>query len=156
MDMNKIKLRNVIITIASILVVAVLGSVFVNLGMEWFGSLDRPSQWIPNILIPIVWTIIYITFGIVLTLWIKNIGLKKRTAVLLILNGVLNILWCLVFFTLRLTFLGNVVIVLNLIASYFLFFDMYGQNKTYAIFTIIYPIWLSLATTLNLALWILN
>ena len=156
MDMNKIKLRNVIITIASILVVAVLGSVFVNLGMEWFGSLDRPSQWIPNILIPIVWTIIYITFGIVLTLWIRNIGLKKRTVVLLILNGVLNILWCLVFFTLRLTFLGNVVIVLNLIASYFLFFDMYGQNKTYTIFTIIYPIWLSLATTLNLALWILN
>ena len=156
MEKDRKNLLYIIITIASIVIVAILGSVFVNLGMDWFDSLDRPSQWIPNIVIPIVWTVIYITFAIVLSLWIKNIGLKKSTIILLIINGVLNILWCLVFFTLRLTFLGNIVIVLNLIAGFSLYFNMYAQNKTYTLFTIIYPIWLSLATSLNLALWILN
>ena len=156
MEKEKKNLLYIIITIASIVVIAVLGSVFVNLGMDWFSSLYRPSQWIPNIVIPIVWTIIYIIFAIVLSLWIKNIGLKKNTIILLVINGLLNILWCLIFFTLRLTFLGNVFIVLNLIAGWALYFNMYRQSPKYTLFTIIYPIWLALATTLNLALWILN
>lgn len=156
MEKDKKNLLYIIITITSIVVVAVLGSVFVNLGMDWFDSLEKPSQWIPNIVIPIVWTIIYITFAIVLSLWIKNIGIKKSTAILLIINGVLNVLWCLLFFTLKLTFLGNVFIVVNLIAGWALYVNMYRQNSKYILFTTIYPIWLSLATTLNLALWILN
>lgn len=156
MEKDRKNLLYIIITIASILIVAVLGSVFVNLGMEWYNSLKRPSQWIPNIVIPIVWTIIYITFAIVLSLWIKNIRLKRSTVILLAINGVLNVLWCLVFFTLRLTFLGNIIIILNLIAGFALYFNMYAQNKAYTLFTIIYPIWLSLATSLNVALWILN
>ena len=56
------KTKNIIITIVSIIIVAILGSVFVNLGMDWFNFLTKPSQWIPNIIIPIMWTIIYLTF----------------------------------------------------------------------------------------------
>ena len=156
MSREKKNLLYIIIAVVGIVIVAVLGSVFVNLGMDWFDTLDRPSQWIPNIVIPIVWTIIYITFAIVLSLWIKNIGLKKSTVVLLVINGILNILWCLVFFTLERTFLGNVLIIVNVIAGFALYFNMYSQNKLYTLLTIIYPIWLSLATSLNLALWILN
>jgi len=37
-----------------------------------------------------------------------------------------------------------------------LFTQIYKYNKAYALITAIYPVWLSLATTLNLALWILN
>ena len=66
MEKQKINIIQIILVIVSILVVAVLGSIFVNLGMDWFNSLIRPSQWIPNIIIPIVWTVIYITFGIIL------------------------------------------------------------------------------------------
>lgn len=146
----------IIITIACIIVVAVLGSVFVNLGMDWFNSLDKPTQWIPNIIIPIVWTIIYVDFGVVLSLWLKKSNLPLSVTILLIINGVLNILWCLVFFTLELTFIGNIVIVLNLIAGFALILSMFKYEKLYALLTLIYPVWLSIATTLNLALWILN
>jgi tryptophan-rich sensory protein len=48
------------------------------------------------------------------------------------------------------------VIILNLIASIVLWLDIYKYNKNYAYFVAIYPIWLSIATTLNLAIWILN
>lgn len=146
----------IISVVAPIVLVAVLGSVFVNLGMDWFNGLTKPSQWIPNWVIPVVWTIIYITFAVVLLIWTNKESLKKSTLALLITNGILNILWCLVFFTLNLTFIGNIVIILNLIAGIALWVNIFLQKKNYAYWLSLYPIWLSIATTLNLALWILN
>lgn len=152
----KNKTLKIIITIISIIVVATLGSIFVNLGTDWFNSLIKPTQWIPNILIPIVWTIIYLTFAVILTIWQLKEDLPRPVLYWLIINGILNILWCLIFFTLHLTFIGNIVIILNLIASFVLFIQIDKAKPLYAIITAIYPIWLSIATTLNLALWILN
>ena len=146
----------VLLIVLSITAVAVLGSVFVNIGMEWFGVLDKPTQWIPNIIIPIMWTIIYIAFGVILCLWVYKSVIPRAVVIWLIINGVINVLWCLVFFTLKLTFIGNIVIILNLIAGVVLFLQIYKYKKVYALITAIYPILLSLATSLNLALWILN
>jgi len=138
------------------MIVAILGSVFVNIGMDWFNSLIKPSQWIPNIVIPIVWTVIYLTFGIILSIWVSKERIPIYIIINLIINGILNVLWCLTFFTLQLTFVGNIVIILNLIAGITLFLQIFKQNTIYGIITSIYPIWLSIATTLNLAIWILN
>lgn len=142
--------------VAPIVIVAVLGSIFVNLGMDWFNSLNKPSQWIPNWVIPVVWSIIYVTFAVILLRWANKEEIPKSTKVLLIGNGILNILWCLAFFTLNLTFIGNIVIVLNLIAGIALWVNIFIQKPIYSYWLSIYPIWLSIATTLNLALWILN
>ena len=139
-----------------IVAVAGLGALFVNLGMDWFNALTKPSQWIPNWVIPVVWSLIYVAFAVVLVLWQRKKQFSKCTKGLLIANGVLNVLWCLVFFTLKLTFLGNIVIILNLIAGYLLLIDIFLHNKLYGAVLSIYPIWLSVATTLNLAMWILN
>ena len=150
------KTLHIILIWVSIIIVAILGSIFVNLGMDWFNSLEKPSEWIPNIVIPIVWTIIYITFAIILSIWANKTKIPKSIIILLILNGILNILWCLLFFTLNLLFIGNIAIILNLIFGYKLLFDINRENPLYAWILSIYPTWLSIATTLNLALWILN
>lgn len=154
--MKKENVLRYVKVIAPILLVAVLGTVFVMIGMDWFESLIKPSQWIPTFVIPLVWSIIYITFAVVLLLWTRREKLPLLTFILLIVNGALNVLWCLVFFTLQLTFLGNVIIVLNLIAGFWLIFEISKSEKFYALATLIYSIWLCLATTLNLAMWILN
>ena len=146
----------IISVVLPIVLVAVLGSVFVNLGMDWFNALVKPGQWIPNWIIPVVWTIIYITFAVVLLIWSSKEEISKLTKGLLIANGILNILWCLVFFTLNLTFIGDIVIILNLIAGIVLWINIFNQKRNYAYWLSIYPIWLTIATTLNLALWILN
>ena len=146
----------IISVVAPIVLVAVLGSVFVNLGMEWFNGLTKPSQWIPNWVIPVVWTVIYILFAVLLLIWSTKEEIPLSTKILLIINGILNILWCLVFFTLKQTFLGNIVIIINLIAGIALWVNIFLQKKNYAYAVAIYPIWLSIATTLNLAMWILN
>lgn len=154
--MKKETFLKLLSVILPILVVAVLGSIFVNLGMGWFNSLNKPSQWIPNIIIPIVWTVVYLSFAVILTIWVYNDSVPTSTIVLLIVNGVLNVLWCLVFFTLKLTFVGNIVIVLNLIFGFYLLFNIKRFSNIFFNILSIYPIWLSIATTLNLAIWILN
>lgn len=146
----------IVSVVLPIVLVAVLGSIFVNLGMDWFNSLTKPSQWIPNWVIPVVWTVIYVAFAVVLLIWSNKEEIPKSTRILLILNGILNILWCLVFFTLKLTFIGNIVIILNLIAGIALWVNIFIQKPSYSYWLSIYPIWLSIATTLNLAMWILN
>lgn len=65
-------------TVVFIVAVAGLGSFFVNLGMEWYTKLNTPSQWIPSFVIPIVWTIVYISFAIIFAfLYIDNLINKK-------------------------------------------------------------------------------
>lgn len=152
--MNNVK--RILSIVLPILVVAVWGSVFVNIGMDWFNSLNKPSQWIFNPIIPIVWTVIYIAFAVILVLWTNKEALTKSTLILLIINGILNVLWCLIFFTLKQTFLGNIVIILNLIFGVAFWVNIFTKQKLYSYILAIYPIWLSIATTLNLALWIMN
>ena len=152
--------RNLIYTILlsfiPVIMVAILGSVFVRLGMDWFSLLVKPSQWIPDEVIPIVWTIIYLLTAIVLFLWLRNGKIPKHILALFIINGVLNVLWCLVFFTLQLTFVGLIAIILNLIMGYYLVLEVKKENMLYFYMLAIYPLWLSIATALNMAVWILN
>lgn len=148
---------NIILSIGAVVLVAVLGSVFVNLGMDWFDSLRKPTEWIPNIVIPIVWTVIYVVFALYLFFTIKKEKeLDMELMWLLIINGVLNVLWCLVFFTLNSLLWGLIVIILNLIAATILLRKMRERDGILSYILTIYPIWLSVATCLNLACWILN
>lgn len=150
------KLKYQLLAVVGVIIVAGLGSVFVNLGMDWFNGLDKPSQWIPNFLIPIVWTIVYILSAIILWILIKNDNMSIFLSILFVTNGVFNILWCLIFFTLHLTLLGNIVIIINLILGWILIIELFKYRSILYNLLIIYPVWLSIATSLNLCLWILN
>ena len=156
MKTNKQKIISYLIILVSIVLVAILGSVFVNIGREWFASLTRPSQFVPDFIIPIVWTIIYTLFAIVLCLWVGKEEFRLKTKLLLTLNAILNVLWCLFFFALNQTLWGLIAIVLLLILSYVLIVDINKQKPIYSYILSVYPIWVSIATCLNLALWILN
>ena len=150
------KLNKFLRIVLPIIIVAGLGSIFVMIGTDWFGDLNKPSQWVPDFIIPIMWTIIYVSFAIILWRWTDKTKLPTKTKVLLIINGVLNVLWCLLFFTLKQTLGGNIAIILNLIFAILLWVDINKQEKIYSYILSIYPIWLCLATTLNTAIWILN
>lgn len=150
------KTLTIILSIGAVVLVAALGSIFVNLGMDWFDGLVKPSEWVSNIVIPIVWTIIYIAFAIYLYFAIKNETLDRELIILLIVNGIMNVLWCLVFFTLNSLLWGLIVIVLNLIVGAVMITIMHKRDMFFSYVLTIYPLWLSIATCLNLACWILN
>lgn len=148
--------KNILITVISILVVAVLGTIFAQIGMGWFDGLIKPTEWIPSFIIPIVWTVIYLLFTYVLIKWQTREPLSKENVILLYINGALNILWCLVFFTLNQLFLGVVVIVINALFGLRLYFEICKNDALNGLIISLYPIWLCIATMLNVALWVLN
>lgn len=150
------KLNKVLKIILPIVGVAGLGSLFVVTNIDWFNNLIKPSQWIASFVIPIMWTIIYTLFAIILWRWLDKEKLSKPTIILLIINGALNVLWCLLFFMLRLTFVGLLAIIINLIFAIVLWININKQEKLYSYILSIYPIWLCFATALNCAIWILN
>ena len=154
--MTKQKILKSLYVILPIILVAGLGTLFVNLGIDWFNALAKPSQWISNVVIPIVWTIIYFAFAVILIIWQNKEPIPFQTKILLIVNGILNVLWCLLFFTFNLTLVGNIFIILNLIAGFWLILNISKYKTIYSLILFIYPVWLSIATTLNLTMWILN
>ena len=114
--MGKLSKINIVIMIISIAIVAGLGSLFVKLGTNWFNILTKPTEWIPNFVIPVVWTVIYLTTAVIMFFWIKKEGaLDRKFIILFVINGILNILWCLLFFTFGQMFIGLVIILLNLL-----------------------------------------
>lgn len=145
-----------LVVIVGILLVASLGSIFVNIGMEWFSGLDKPSNFVPSAVFGIVWTVIYLAFAIILCIWISRTNLDTSTMVLLILNGILNVVWCLFFFALNNTLLGLIAIIINLILAFLLIINIFRRVSLFGYILSIYPLWISIATSLNLALWILN
>ena len=148
--------KNVIITVVSIVAVAGLGTLFSQLGMGWFDGLNKPTEWVPSWVFPVVWTVIYGLFGWVLIKWQGIKPLTKENIILLIINGVLNVLWCLVFFTCNQLLLGNIVIIINALFGLRLYFEVCKEDALSGLLISIYPIWLCIATTLNIAVWILN
>lgn len=153
---SKNLIKNILLSFGLVLVVAGLGTLFTQLGMDWFDTLIKPSEWIPNYVIPIVWTVIYLTAGIVLFMWLQHDTMDKSLATLFIINGILNIIWCLVFFTFNSLLLGLVVILINLVFAIYLVIQIDKYRPIYARALLIYPVWLLIATGLNLAVWILN
>ena len=153
--MNNTK-KSILIAIG-IIIVAALGSLFTALGQSWFATLQKPAQWPPNFIFPIVWSTIYITAFFSLRSAFEQENVKAlRLLILALINGGLNILWCLAFFTLHLTLVGVVVIVLNLAAAVLYAAELYRKTPLWASASLIYPIWIAIAFALNLAVWILQ
>ena len=153
---NKKFIVTSIITNLIIVFVAVLGSVFVGLGIDWYSTLIKPTEWPPSFLFGIVWTVIYVLTAITLFIWQKHSKVPTVIYVLFIVNEILNVLWCLIYFTINQLFISLIIILLNLIAAVWLVIKINKTNGFYAALLLIYPVWISIATTLNLATWVLN
>ena len=143
-----------ILIAAGIIVVAAVGSLLVALGQPWFAAQQTPSQWPPDFLFPVLWSAIYlIAFFALHAAQGSN---PKKLYLLAAINGICNILWCLVFFTLHQTFWGAVVIILNQGAAILYVAELFRKNSAWAYPSLLYPLWIGIATAPNIAVWILQ
>lgn len=154
--MKKENIIGYVLSVLSVVLVATLGWVFVDLGMDWFDGLKKPDEWVPNIVIPLMWTFIYLVSILYLIHLVRKEKNNKKVICLLIVNGILNVLWCLVFFAMNSLLGGLIIIILNLIASVLLLREICKTSELFSYILVVYPLWLSVATCLNLAVWILN
>ncbi len=138
--------------------VGLLASYFQNDALTmWYPLLRRSSITPPNIVFPIVWSILYLLMGISAGI-VQGSGCETRRLVLtvFIVQLVLNFLWCITFFTMRNPLLGLLDILL-LDAMVLLYIVLsYRVNRVASFLFIPYIVWLMIATYLNAYIYVHN
>lgn len=125
---------------------------------SWFETLKSPVFRPPNWLFAPVWTSLYILMGvsffIILT---KKTRCSKKTAIAVtIAQMLLNTLWSFLFFKFHLLGIALLDILLLWAAIILMIRSYYRLNTTAALLQIPYLLWVSFATILNAAYFILN
>lgn len=140
---------------------AVVGSVFTARSVStWYTTIVRPEWNPPSWIFGPVWTTLFILMGIALYLvWTRegvSEALKKRAYNIFGAQLVLNILWSVAFFGLQNPGLALFVIALLwlMILLNILIFRKISRTAERLLWP--YLAWVSFATYLNYAIWILN
>lgn len=152
----KINYKKLILFIVVTFVVGGLFSFFINM-KEYYSSLNRPPLSPNGIVFPIAWSILYLLMAI--SLYIvsetKNLSIEK-SYIIYIVQLVVNSLWTLLFFGLKLKLFSFIWIILLIILVIIMIKDFYNKNKVAGLLQIPYLLWLVFAGYLNLMIYILN
>ena len=156
--MNKSKTKVYGISIALSLVIGGLSALFTMMGMEDYRLAEKPALTPPEIVFPIVWTILYTLMGIsAARVWIASEDKGSNGGLMLYaIQLVVNFFWSIIFFTLQaygfaffwLLFLWLLVLLMIISFS--------KTDKIAAYLQVPYLLWLSFAGYLNFMVWMLN
>ena len=150
--MKKEKIKNIIISILIPIILGVIVGFIISFSMKNFNNLNKPPLNPPKILFPIFWTIFYILMGISHYLT-KN---DEESNKIYYKQLIVNLLWSIIFFTLKLRLLAFLWILLLIYLIIKMIITFKKENKTAAYLQIPYLIWVIFAAYLNLGLYILN
>ncbi|MEI6378710.1 MAG: TspO/MBR family protein [Candidatus Falkowbacteria bacterium] len=125
----------------------------------WYAALARPSIAPPNWLFGPVWTLLFLLMAI--AAWrIWRLGLKKagvrRALGWYWAQLILNVCWSLVFFGAHSPYWALYVIIALWLAIFAAIFHFSRLDKTAAWLLAPYLLWVSFASILNYAFWMLN
>lgn len=112
----------------------------------------KPSITPPNIVFPIVWSILYILMGI--SYYISN--KSKSINYIFILQLIINYLWSFVFFNFKNYLLALILCIVLVILVFIMIILMYRDNKIAGLLQIPYLLWLIFATYLTYQVYLLN
>ncbi|HVP78685.1 MAG TPA: TspO/MBR family protein [Thermodesulfobacteriota bacterium] len=135
------------------------GSLFTTPAIPtWYATLKKPFYTPPNWIFSPVWISLFILMGISLFyVWRRPDHPRfKKALILFFVQLILNVLWSLAFFGLRLPLLGLLDIILLWIAVLLTIRHFSKISKLAGVLLIPYLSWVSFATLLNFSLWILN
>lgn len=150
---------------------AIIGTIFSSAGMGWYNSiLIKPEITPPPWIFPIAWNLIFILTTIsALIFWNKGKGgiIKKLFhprqvklfwvgVGLFIANAVLNVLWSLLFFYLRLANAAFVEMFFLLATVIALIVIIWKTSKWASVLLLPYALWVSFATYLTYLIVLLN
>ena len=119
-------------------------------------ELNQPPLTPPSILFPIVWTILYLLIGISYYLYKKNTYTEKTEIIIYYTQLLVNALWSLIFFTLKLRFFAIIWILILVILIYSLITLFKQKYKPSAYLLIPYLVWCIFATYLTIGIYLLN
>ena len=152
--MKKIDWKVLTVCLVVVYLVAFIGSLFTsgNTNSPWYLE-NKPSFTPPNFVFPIVWPILYFLIALSLYLsWIKaKKNEKKKIAIIFGINLVANALWSYLFFGIQNPLLAVISIIIILVSIIAMVFVAGKIDKKAGWILVPYLLWVSFATTLNLA-----
>lgn len=121
-----------------------------------YSILSKPPLSPPGNLFPIAWIILYILMGIAFYLYKKNSDKSLEVDKYYYSQLLVNALWSIVFFTLKLRLLAIIWIIILLILLIYLNILYFKYEKKSFYFNIPYILWVLFATYLTIGIYILN
>jgi len=125
----------------------------------WYASIAKPFFTPPSWVFGPVWTTLFFLMGFALYLiWQEGMNKKpvKCAVKIFSIQMFLNVLWSFLFFGMQNPLLGLIEIVILWIVILITIIKFYKVSKPAAYMMIPYICWVTIATALNLAVWILN
>lgn len=125
---------------------------------SWYAGLNKPSFNPPNWIFGPVWTTLYALMGISLFLILREKAWSWKNSSLRIfaLQLLLNFLWSFFFFYFESPLLALIDIFLLWASILWMLLDFYPKSKAAALLNIPYLMWVSFASILNGAIFLLN
>jgi len=158
MDINTVV--KLVVSIIACFAAGGIGSLFTSKAIpEWYAGLTKPRYTPPNWAFGPVWTTLYILMAISLFLvWQK--GLVTPGVVLAFtlfwIQLVFNSLWSIIFFGLKSKGGGVIIIIILWMLILTTIIKSFPISTVAGSLLIPYIIWVSLATYLNIGIWLLN
>jgi translocator protein len=124
---------------------------------SWFPTLLKPSWNPPSWLFGPVWTLLYVLMGIACYLiWKSDHPQKNALLKLYAVQLILNALWSPAFFGMQSPFLGLMVIIPLWVAILLCIIQFKRVSLVAAGLMVPYLLWVTFATALNTAIFVLN
>jgi benzodiazapine receptor len=139
---------------------AFVGSIFTGRAVpDWYATLNKPSFTPPDWLFGPVWTVLYFLLAIsAFIVWQKGLA-KPAVRIALIaylIQLILNALWSVIFFGLKLPIIAFIEIILLWSAIVLTILAFARVAVLAALLLVPYILWVSFAAVLNFFIWFLN
>ena len=153
----KKEIKSYIMAVLLPLIVGGISAILTSGSMDIYKTINTPSFAPPAIIFPIVWTLLYILMGIGSGI-IYNSKLPNRDNALFIyiIQLMINFIWSIFFFNLRAYLLSFVLIIVLWILILAMILKFLKINKIAGYLQIPYLIWVTFATVLTFAIYLLN
>ena len=158
MNTDKSKLKPYAVSLALALITGGISALLTNMGMDNYRAVQKPALTPPEIVFPIVWTILFILMGIsAARIWLspdsKNKGQGLR---IYILQLTFNFIWSILFFNLQAYGFAFIWLIILWLLILLMIVSFSKSDKLAAYLQIPYLLWVTFASYLNLMVWLLN
>jgi len=145
--------KPILVAASAAVLVAFLGALATDVG-PWYQALAKPAWKPPDWLFGPAWTLIFaLTAAAAVVAWTKarTVRERRRLVVLFAANGVLNVLWSVLFFGLRRPDLALLEVGLLWVSILSLVVTLWRIVRFASILVLPYLAWVSLAAAVNVA-----
>ncbi|RYD78821.1 MAG: tryptophan-rich sensory protein [Sphingobacteriales bacterium] len=123
----------------------------------WYATIQKPSWNPPNWIFGPVWTTLYVLMGIAAALiWHSKDERRSKALGLFVVQFIFNLAWSFIFFNQHQIGLAFAEIIIMLVLIIATTVSFYKIKPAAAYLMMPYILWVSFATVLNGAIWMLN